>query len=141
MPVRDIRIGACDIYVVRVLQLYRSSLYQPGPFGVRDIDHLQPIFIRYETVSELNGDGARVVERDRTYSFRLQRIVDFDDDKRAFRRYVSVRSGDGDIVRSFESAVRVICSLRVDLGVERALEIVVKRITVEQRRGADHDQT
>ncbi len=70
---------------------------------------------------------------DARHDFRIQRLVEVDDHQLAIRRYVSMRPRNDDVVRSSQRAVRVERAVWVTGSVKLTLQIIVQRITVQQR--------
>ena len=137
MPVRYVSVGARDIDIVRVAQGQGRSVNQVRFLRIRHVNHFQAVLVHNKTVTELNSNCARVLERNSCDTLRLKRVVDVDDDERSAGSDVSVCASNRNVVCARKRAVRVISAVRIDCRIERAFQIVVQRVAIEQGCRAD----
>src|SRR5215469_4600610 len=126
LPCGDVGIGARDINVASIGERHEGVGYEFWMCEVGDVENLHSLSIDEECITELDGDGAWIVQfraGDRGGNLGSERIVEVDDDEGLIGKNVSKCSGDGDAASAGEgpfwiegqgTGQKIVCGIAVE---------------------------
>ena len=106
----NVSVGARDIDVAGVFRGHECVRLGLGLREIGDVENFHSVAIDDEGITELNSDGAGIVQERRAEGgsdFRRERIIEIDHDKSFVCEDVGKRAGDGDATRAGKCAVGV----------------------------------